>query len=236
MTESAPAFRVRFYRPEDRAAVRRICAETGFLGRAVDPIFEDRELFADYLTGYYTDAEPESTLVCEVGGEIQGYLMGSRRLGQYKRYRVWNNAWLFLKGGWRYFTRPYGPATRRYVAWLLKRAGAESPVTPPGLPHFHVNLLPAARSVTHVRTLIDSFLQYLVGHGDAGVYGQMVTFDGRRGVRMFERYGWRVIDQKEITKYRHLDPRQVFLFTIVKDLRENSRLYGKDLHKEKAGA
>jgi hypothetical protein len=43
--------RVRPYRAHDLPAVRRICADTGFLGKPINPVFEDRELFADYLTG-----------------------------------------------------------------------------------------------------------------------------------------------------------------------------------------
>ena len=71
-----PRIQLRPYRPGDLEAVRRICADTGFLGNPIDPIFEDRELFADYLTGYYTRFEPEALLVCEVDGEVRGYLMG----------------------------------------------------------------------------------------------------------------------------------------------------------------
>src|SRR5215469_6136509 len=70
---------VRPYRPEDRASVRQICADTGFLGRPIDPVFEDRELFADYLTNYYTQIEPDAALVCEVDGVVKGYLLGCRR-------------------------------------------------------------------------------------------------------------------------------------------------------------
>src|ERR1700759_2701247 len=69
---------IRPYKHADRAVVRAICADTGFLGQPIDPVFEDRELFADYLTSYYTDAEPESTFVCELEGEVKGYVMGSR--------------------------------------------------------------------------------------------------------------------------------------------------------------
>jgi hypothetical protein len=46
-------FQVRRYRPSDRDSVRALCCETGFLGSAIDPVFEDRELFADFLTDYY---------------------------------------------------------------------------------------------------------------------------------------------------------------------------------------
>src|ERR1700744_5113423 len=120
-------FRVRFYEPRDRAALRRICADTGCLGTPIDPLFEDRELFADYLTQYYTDHEPESTLVCEGDGEVMGYLLGSRRNRAYAFSRLWHNPVLFLRGMGRYFFRPYNAATRGYVRWLLTKAAAESP-------------------------------------------------------------------------------------------------------------
>ena len=61
---------IRPYHPADRPALRAICADTGFLGQPIDPIFEDRELFADYLTAYYTDEEPESIFVCELAVEF----------------------------------------------------------------------------------------------------------------------------------------------------------------------
>jgi ribosomal protein S18 acetylase RimI-like enzyme len=224
-------FHVRFYEPRDRAAVRRICADTGFLSNPIDPLFEDRELFADYLTRYYTDYEPESTLVCELDGEILGYLNGCRRSKAYTFFRLWNNLVLFAVGMGRYFFRPYGEATRQYIRWLLTKAGAESPHTPQGLAHFHINLLPKARGIAQVRALIDQFLGYLVEHGEKGVYGQVVTFDTRRGPRMFERFGFRVVDQREVTKYKDRHEGGVFLFTIIKDLSVHARLYGNDLAK-----
>ena len=63
---------IRSYRASDREAVRRLCCQTGFLGEPIDPVYEDRELFADFLTTYYTDKEPESSFVLEIGGEICG--------------------------------------------------------------------------------------------------------------------------------------------------------------------
>ena len=83
-----PLVRVRPFHVQDREAVRQICADTGFLGQPIDPVFEDRELFADYLTGYYLRFEPESTLVCEVDGRVMGYLMGCRRPLAYQAYQA----------------------------------------------------------------------------------------------------------------------------------------------------
>ncbi len=223
---------IRPYRPEDRAALRDICADTGFLGQPIDPVFEDRELFADYLTSYYTDAEPESTFVCELDGVVKGYLMGSRFPKRKDRYEMRMLPGLVLRGLWRYVTRPYNAASRRYVHWILTQARKEVPFTPPDMPHFHFNIRPEARSVGATRELVDMYLNYLVEKGEKQVYGQVVTYESRRGDRMFARYGFRVIDQREVTKYRALHPGKISLFTIIKDLTLNSKLYGTDLHEK----
>jgi hypothetical protein len=220
---------IRPYRPEDRPVLRAICADTGFLGRPIDPVFEDRELFADYLTGYYTDAEPESTFVCELNGEVKGYLMGCRFPKRKTRYEARMLPGLVLRGLWRYFSRPYHTASRRYVRWILTQARKQNPYTPPNIPHFHFNIRPEARSVAATVELVDTFLQYLSNHGEKEVYAQVVTYESRRGVRMFARYGFRVIDEREVTKYRDFHPEKVYLFTILKDLTLNPRLYGADL-------
>ena len=224
---------IRPYRPADRAAIRAICADTGFLGQPIDPVFEDRELFADYLTGYYTDAEPESTFVCEIDGEVKGYVMGSRFPKKKARYETRKVPGLVLRGAWRYLTRPYNSATRRYVKWVVTRARHEVPFAPPAIPHFHFNMRPEARTIASTRAIIDLFFAYLRECGETQVYGQVVAFETRRGARMFERYGFKIIDEREVTKYRDLDPRKVFLFTILKDLTANASLYGLDLHKAK---
>ena len=234
MQETAGRHVIRPYRPGDRAAIRAICADTGFLGQPIDPVFEDRELFSDYLTSYYTDAEPESTFVCEIDGEVKGYVMGSRFPRKKERFEKRIMPGLVLRGLWRYFTRPYTAATRRYVKWVVTRARHEVPFAPPDMPHFHFNMLPEARTVAGTREIIDMFFEHLRACGEKEVYGQVVAFETRRGARMFERYGFKIVDEREVTKYRDLDPRKIFLFTIVKDLSANVTLYGLDLHKQPA--
>ena len=73
------SFTIRNYQASDREAVRRLCCLTGFLGEPIDPVYEDHELFADFLTTYYTDHEPESSFVLEINGELRGYLLGCRK-------------------------------------------------------------------------------------------------------------------------------------------------------------
>jgi hypothetical protein len=198
--------------------VRRICADTGFLGRPIDPVFEDRELFADYLTGYYLRIEPDATLVCEVNGAVSGYLMGCRRPILNQTYHAMANLWIAARAVWRCFRRGYRPASREFMRWIAFNAWREIPAAPRLIPHFHINLLADARSVKNTRLLIQSFLEFLHRCGHKQVCGQMVTYESRRTDELFERYGFRVLHRAEITKYRHSYSGRVFLSTLVKDL------------------
>src|ERR1700730_16957069 len=96
-TNDHQPFIIRSYRRSDRAAVRKLCCETGFLGEPIDPVYEDRQLFADFLTTYYTDWEPESSFVVEMDGDICGYLLGSRMPLQNQLYSYWQDVSLSLK-------------------------------------------------------------------------------------------------------------------------------------------
>lgn len=218
-------FSIRKYEPPDREIVRQLCCDTGFLGNPIDPVFADRELFADFLTSYYTDAEPESSFVIEVEGEVSGYLLGSRKSSAQSGFFLRS----FPKLLWKLFCHlpKYDRASREYLWWLARRGSKETPPAPKGMPHFHINLLPVARKVATTAALMNAFLRYLAEAGETHVYGQMVTFDERRTQKMFERYGFKVMNRSEITKYRKVHPEPVFLTTVVKDLRENVELYGE---------
>jgi hypothetical protein len=213
-----PKITVRGYLPSDREVVRRICADTGFLGNPIDPVFEDRELFVDYLSGYYLRVEPDAALVCLVDGEVRGYLMGCRRPLLRQAYHVFSNAWVAVTAIYRCFRRPYGPASRAFLRWVALNGWREVPAAPHRTPHFHINLLADARSMKSTRLLIQSFLELLHRRGHRRVYGQMVTYESRRTRELFERYGFEVMDRVEVTKYRHSFPGRVFLSTVVKDL------------------
>jgi ribosomal protein S18 acetylase RimI-like enzyme len=216
---------IRRYQPEDREAVRRLCCETGFLGNNIDPVFEDRELFADFLTAYYTDWEPESAFVVVGEGEVKGYLLGSRRPALQQLYSTYQNIGLAAKLMVRYWR--YNAASRKFVHWILMHGWREVPAAPRRTAHFHINLLPEARSVAVTRELMDQYLRYLHERGEKRVYGQMVTFESRRGSKMFERYGFKVVNRAQISKYRELFPEPVYLCTVIKDLDENDQLYAR---------
>lgn len=217
------SFVVRQYEKSDRETVRWLCCQTGFLGEPIDPVFEDRELFADFLTNYYLESEPESAFVLEIDGTVRGYLLGCRKplTNQWKNFFQNLSIARTLLTKYSKYTRP----SRRFIHWILLHGWREVPAAPRRTPHFHINLLPDARSVAGTRGLIDTYLAYLRRCGEKRVYGQMVSFANRRGERMFQRYGFQVLNRSEITKYRRLHPEPVYLCTVIKDLEANDRLY-----------
>jgi hypothetical protein len=218
---------IRPYETRDRATVRRICADTGFLGQPIDPVFEDRELFADYLTGHYLRMEPDASFVCEVDGEVRGYLLGCCRPLLNQAYHAVANLAIAATAAYRCFARPYNDRSRAFLRWIAFNGWREVPAAPRLTPHFHINLLPDARSVKHTRLLIQAFLELLHRRGHKRVYGQMVTYEMRRTEPLFARYGFQVIDRVELTKYRRSYPGRVFLSTVVRELSEGPALVGR---------
>ena len=65
---------------------------------------------------------------------------------------------------------------------------------------------------------MSAYLNYLYRFGDRHVYGQIVTFENRRGEKLFERYGFKVLNRAEITKWKAFYPESVYLSTVIKNL------------------
>jgi len=207
---------VRPYEPRDREVVRWLCCQTGYLGKPIDPVFEDRELFADYLTSFYTDVEPESSFVLLHEGKVKGYLLGSRQPFKQQVHSFFSNLRLFILGMFRY--RKYNQASKEFVQWILKNSWKEVPATPRRTAHFHFNVLPEAQSFAGTAVLMNSYFDYLRAKGEKAVFGQMVTFESRRGAKVLERFGFRVLSKSEITKWRDKHPEPVYLTTVIKQL------------------
>lgn len=191
---------IRPYRREDREGVRHVCCETGLGGRPVDPLFRDRELFADFLTRYYTDFEPESALVVEDGGRVVGYLTGCLR----PRYNRWVQRWIGAVTGAKALLRTalgrYDRTSRSYVRWCFLKAHWEIPSLPPGAGHLHLNLLPDYRARGVGLRLFRRFMASL----DARVtrlHARVETPEGRRPGQVFERFGFRLVERRRISRY-----------------------------------
>lgn len=215
--------RIRPYRAADRDAVRSICADTGFMGNPIDELFQDREVFADFFTRYYTDYESENALVAEdeESGQVVGYLLGCTRF----RYQALKQVVLMItrtipKVLLRFFTGRYSKTSRRFLYWVVFRSARETPPAPRQSAHFHINLLPAYRTSGVGRELIFTFFDLAQERGVSRIYGQIQTRDDRR-TGFWMRYGFRELSRRRITKFERYDPKPIYVTTLFRDFNEN---------------
>jgi hypothetical protein len=215
----APAtldFTVREYQSADRDAIRDLCCQTGFLGKPIDPVFEDRELFADFLTDYYLTCEPDSAFVVTINDAVKGYLLGCRFPRRHQLFSVRQSVSLGAKALFR--LPSYRAETRRYIRWIALNAWREVPDAPRDVGHFHMNFSPELKRIAVFRAVLERYLRFLADHGVKQISAQMVTFDERRTLYLFERYGFRVLNRSRISKFQRLTTESVYLSTIMKDI------------------
>jgi hypothetical protein len=188
---------VRGYRSSDRKAVRELCCNTGFLGEPIDPIFHDRELFADLLTNAYLDCEPEWALVAEASGRVIGYLLGSvnprfERVLMKKGFQTSSRmAARFVSGRYASHER-----SRRFVRWLFTAAFWQRPKHPHGAAHLHFNLDHEYRGQGICRRMWEVYSHRLCDAGITRCYGEFFSYAGRRPERVYARFGFREFDRK----------------------------------------
>ncbi len=225
------SLKIRPYAPTDRQAVRDICCDTGFMGKPIDPIFVDRDAFADFFTRYYTDLEPENALVVEADGKVVGYLLGCLKIkGQGKR-----QLWLILsrtvpKMLLRALLFRYNKSSFKFLSWFLFKASGETPKPIEDAAHFHINMLEEYRSGVAGRKIMFPFFKRVLNLGFKGVFGQMQVYEDRRSEKVFERYGFVFTDRKEVTKFREYYDKPVWVATIYNefDERDQSRWKNSD--------
>jgi len=212
------AVRIRKYRKSDRKAVRKICCDTGFLGNPIDSIFQDRELWADALTSFYTDKEPESIFVAEEKGKIIGYIFGCRISWREGSYVKRNALGWIIKLFWRYFTNKYNKKTKEFVKYLLFHSKGEIPKTPRNYAHLHINIVEQRRYKGVGKKLMEAYFNYLRSYGVKNVYLETFNYAGSPSYRFFKSFGFKVYDKVENHLWdKHFD-KKVFLTTMVKGL------------------
>ncbi len=184
---------VRPYQPDDRAAVRRACFETGYMGDPVAWQWRDAASFADLFTGWYTDREPESALVVEIDGAVEGYLLGCRDTRRVTpptkllRHHLFGRALLVKRGTAGVLWRAIGDLT---LAALRRRLPPAEVVDPRWPAHLHIDLMPVARGSGTGRALMVRWLDMLRAEGVAGCH--LTTWAENDGaVAFFEAMGFR---------------------------------------------
>ncbi|MFH1537505.1 MAG: GNAT family N-acetyltransferase [bacterium] len=151
------------YEPKYREMVRDCVYATGFGGENVEPFFEDRELFADLVTLYYTDHEPESGFIPLVDGEPAGYLLGGANTRKYEEALKQTIMPLILRNiaGGKY---RLGRSARAYArSFIWHKIRGEHISTPVDLypAHLHIDLFEEFRRSGVGSLLINTYIDYL---------------------------------------------------------------------------
>jgi GNAT superfamily N-acetyltransferase len=183
---------VRAYRPEDRTAVRRVCFETGSMGDPIAWQYADEHSFADMLTAYYTDAEPDGAWVAELDGRVVGYMLSCL-----DSRKAWNPGLLALRHGLRrhLWLRP-GTASFYWRGALDLARGALCGASRPWFDlerypsHTHNNLVPEGRGAGVAKELFFRAFDRAKLAGSPGMHG-VVWSENRAMLRFAQALGYR---------------------------------------------
>jgi len=210
---------VRKYRDSDREEVRRICCDTGFLGRPIDPIYLDRELFADLFTNPYLDYEPEWTLVVESEGRVAGYLMGSVSPQFYRNLMV-SGLQTVCKMLRRLITGAYSnhPRSEQFVRWVLVRGLKEQPRHPDKAGHLHMNLERPLRWGEVARRLLTRYEAMLQEAAVDHYYAKFFSCPQRNPERMYHRLRFEIYDRVPSTIFQPEIPGNFYIVCAHKKL------------------
>jgi hypothetical protein len=194
---------IRRYQESDREAIRQICCDTGFLGRPIDPIYRDRELFADLITNPYLDYEPEWALIAEHDGRVVGYLLGSVT-PHFNRTLMFCGFQTACKMLSRLLTSKYQdhPRSEKFVRWVLTKGLMEQPNHPEDAAHLHLNLERQFRWGAVARRLWALYEDQLKAAGFAHYYAQFYSCAQRNPELMYARCGFQIYDRHDTTMFQ----------------------------------
>jgi hypothetical protein len=211
--------RIRRFRESDRPEVREICCETGFLGQPIDPIYRDRELFADLITNAYLDNEPEWAFVADCEGQVVAYLLGSVN-PHFKRTLMLSGFHTVCKMLSRLLTSKYHdhPRSEQFIRWVLTKGLMEQPNHPEDAAHLHWNVDKDFRQGIVALRLWSVYEESLRAAGINHCYGEFFSCARRKPETLYARHGFKVYDRSFTTMFQPEIPDPVAIVCVHKIL------------------
>ena len=165
--------------------------------------FDDDEIFADALTIYFTDHEPESCFVAEYDQTVIGYLLGAKDAKRMDKIFAGKIAMSLLAKVLR-----RGVLIRKKNAQFLSRVFLSLVKgefkTPDSLKDYpatlHINIIKECRMTGIGSKLINVYLDYLTSQAVKGVH--LATMS-ERGGRFFSKLKFRLLFQGERSYFRY---------------------------------
>jgi len=201
---------IRLFQEGDRQDVYRISADTAFFGEPVENFLDDRFLFCDAFTRYYTDFEGDYTWVAAVDDQVLGYLTGCVDTpAQHKRYlrhtitplvgRVFRGKYQLGRKTWRYaFSMLAGVMRKEYPQVDHKEYPA----------HLHINVDVSARGQRLGMKLMGAYLDQLSELSIPGVYLDTTDLN-EAACGLYERTGFQLLASQPTRVWDYLVPNSI---------------------------
>ena len=217
-----PALVIRKYNPRDRPAVRRICCATALMGEPSSLFFDDDEIFADALTIYFTDYEPESCFVAERDNQVIGYLLGAKdvkhmdkvfsgKIAAHLLIKALRQGSLFRRKNMKFLSRVFSSLMKG--EFKIPDFSKDYPAT------LHINIIKEYRMGGTGSGLIRAYLDYLRGQAVKGVH--LATMS-EGGGRFFSKLNFKLLFQAERSYFRYFLGRNVPVYIYGMKIPEKS--------------
>lgn len=193
--------RIAKYAPEDRAEVRRICFETGFLGRPLHGIVDNRDFFLDLATHYYLDVEPAGIFVAKDGAAVAGYILVRSKMAAFealeRNYFILRSLRQLFRF-WQFSRKD----VRYYLGYLLSylRGEFRYPVFEEYPAVLHINVSAECHGKGVGNMLFDAMFSYLKEQNCPGVQLR-TTSENANAFTFFTKHGFRTLASNESNFY-----------------------------------
>lgn len=209
---------IRTYQSKDRAFVRKIAYDTALLGDSANHFFEGEEILSDFLTTYFTDYEPYSCFIAEVGGKPVGYLLGTKDisvLNKVSSSKIIPK--LLIKAAARniFFSWKNLTFIGNCIKSLLK-GEFKSPDFSRDYPAvLHINIQKDYRRQGAGRVFIAAYLDYLVKEGVKGVHLATLSDEA---ARFYEKLGFILLYKAKRSYLQDILRKDIFCYIYGKKL------------------
>jgi len=195
---------IRRFEAKDRKSVRAICCETAFIGKPCLTFFDGEEIFADALTTYFTDYEPESSFVAELEGKVIGYLTGAKNVAILNEA---SNARIYPRLFFRAFTKGVFLRKKNLIfiynvlSSALKGEFKAPDFSGPYPATLHINIRDGFRGQGVGAKLISIYLDYLVKEKVSGVHSATMS---EAGNNFFNKLAFELLHRSNRSYFRYI--------------------------------
>ena len=209
---------IRRYRRLDRQEIRQICCDTAFMGQPCANFFDGDDIFADALTEYFTDHEPQSCFVAEKEGLVVGYLIGAKDvtlMGRVFTQKI--TLKLLIKA---FYSGVFFKSKNIVFLGFCLRSMLGGEFRQPDLSReypatLHINMRSGFRGLGIGSQLLAQYLIYLKDEGVPAVHFATMS---ENATYFFNKREFTVLFRLRRSYFRHLLKRDIFVYVYGKKL------------------